>query len=205
LDGVPAGVTIFKGDTFAQTTPSTITIGSQDCDVFVYLIKMYEKHLSNEDHLSNFIADAPTAEEMYARYKRNDILDENDQISPTKLAIANPDCYVHMYDMARMTLNKKDEINGCEYTQYHGNDIASLSASNVTVKVQGTSSAAYGLAAYNLDSKFNDGFILPDGTNIDKWSMSDTAVPVNYFCTKVNVASAEGTNNALNQEFYNKF
>jgi hypothetical protein len=35
--------------------------------------------------------------------------------------------------------------------------------------------------------------------------MSPTAIPVDYFCTKVNVASAEGTNNAINQEWYNKF
>jgi hypothetical protein len=32
-----------------------------------------------------------------------------------------------------------------------------------------------------------------------------TAIPVNFFCTKVNVASCENANNALNQEWYNMF
>ena len=31
------------------------------------------------------------------------------------------------------------------------------------------------------------------------------AIPVNYFCTKVNVASCENANNAMNQEWYNMF
>lgn len=206
LDGVPAGVVVYTSDIFSQTNPTTITIGSADCDIYIYLIKMYERHLTNDEHLSNFIADAPTAEEMLSRYRRNDILNStNGEISPTKLAIANKDCYVHMYEMSRMTLNKNDKIKNCLYTQYHGSDNAALSATGVTVKVQGTSSAAYGLAAYNLDSSFENGFALPDGTIIEKWGMSETSIPVNYFCTKVNVASAEGANNALNQEFYNKF
>jgi hypothetical protein len=32
-----------------------------------------------------------------------------------------------------------------------------------------------------------------------------TAIPVNYFCTKANVASCENANNAMNQEWYNLF
>ena len=79
-------------------------------------------------------------------------------------------------------------------------------ASGVKVKVQGTSSAAYGLAAFNLDSDFKNGFEdLENATHIDKWAMSDNSIPVDYFCTKVNVASAEGANNALNQEWYNRY
>jgi hypothetical protein len=35
--------------------------------------------------------------------------------------------------------------------------------------------------------------------------MNPDSIPINYFCTKVNVASAEHANNALNQEWYNKF
>jgi hypothetical protein len=45
------------------------------------------------------------------------------------------------------------------------------------------------------------GNVLADG-----WSMDDgTAIPINYTCTKVNVASCENTNNVINQEWYNMF
>jgi hypothetical protein len=84
------------------------------------------------------------------------------------------------------------------------------------IKVQGTSSEKYVLAAANLDTDFNytkknnvpSGFIdaktqqpIPDG-----WSMDGgTAIPIKFTCTKVNVASCENVNNALNQEWYNRF
>lgn len=35
--------------------------------------------------------------------------------------------------------------------------------------------------------------------------MNKNSIPVNFFCTKVNVASVENTNNALNQEWYNRY
>lgn len=226
LDGVPVGLAIYNNaDNFSQREPVNITIGSDKCDVYVYLAKAYEMHLDNNSHLTNFIADAPNAEEMIARYRRNDILDEREEISPTKLAKANPNCKVHLYEISRMTTTKKDKVKNCKYTQYQGSDEASLTCDNVTIKVQGTSSAAYGLAAFNLDSDFSikddgtGGFKGPDGellTHTDEngsviedytgyWAMTENSIPCDFFCTKVNVASAEGTNNALNQEWYNRF
>ena len=205
LDGVPVAIKQYgSNEQFMHN--KKIVIGSQDCDVYVYLIKVYETHLSDESHLQNFIADAPNAREMLDRYNRNDIIDkERGVISPTLLAEKNPNCRVHVYDISRMTLNKKDKIKGCKYKQYHGSDTPVLSAENVTIKVQGTSSAAYGLAAFNLDSEFESGFVYPDGSTSEGWAMNENSIPVNYFCTKVNVASAEHCNNAMNQEWYNRY
>jgi hypothetical protein len=71
--------------------------------------------------------------------------------------------------------------------------------------VQGTSSAAYGLAAFNIDSDFKGGFVDKDGKKMSEWAMNENSIPVSYFNTKVNVASCENANNALNAEWYNKF
>lgn len=204
LDGVPSGLAVFKqADQFDQD--QTIVIGSPDADVQIYMIKAYEDHIEDTGHLMNFIMDAPNSIEMINRFNRNDILDERNEISPTKLAQKNPNCRVHCYTIPRMTTSKDEKIKGCDYVQYHGSDSAVLSAKNVTTRVQGTSSAAYGLAAFNIDAKFEDGFDYPDGSWSKKWSMDEEAIPVNYFTTKVNVASCENANNALNQEFYNKY
>lgn len=211
LDGVPAGVSLYDtNDAIAIADETTITIGSADCDVYLYMVKLYEASLTDNNHLDNFIADAPNATEMVARFNRNNIVNKDSgEISYTLLAEKNPDCQIHLYEMDRMTKNKKDPVPNCKYSQYKGSKDAILTAEGVTVKVQGTSSEAYGLAAFNLDSKFTQGFtdnlISGDNKHIDKWSMSPTAIPVNYFCTKVNVASSEGTNNAINQDWYNKF
>ena len=207
IDGVPAGFVIYDStDSFIDNNNVPITIGSADCDVNIYTIKLYEKGLTNDEHLQNFIADAPNAEEMVSRFRRNDILDEHGEISPTLLATANPDCLVHVYDIPRMTRTKKDKVDNCTYTQYHGSDQAVLSADTVTIKVQGTSSEKYVVAAANIDSNFKNGFIDQNGQHLDGWSMDGgNAIPCDFFCTKVNVASCENANNALNQEWYNLF
>jgi hypothetical protein len=204
IDGVPAGIKTFNTNE-AFNHNSLITIGSEDANVQIYMIKVYEKHINDEGHLANFIMDAPNASEMLARFIRNDILDERGEISPTKLAIKNPNCRVHCYTIPRITTNKDDKVKNCDYVQYHGGEAAVLSATGVTTRVQGTSSAAYGLAAFNLDAKFENGFDYPDGSHTEGWAMDDKAIPVNYLTTKVNVASCENANNAINQEWYNRF
>jgi hypothetical protein len=76
LDGVPTGIKVYTtGASLAQTISVPITIGSADCDVNIYLIKTYEKHLDDNEHLNNFILDAYNATEMMARFLRNDILE----------------------------------------------------------------------------------------------------------------------------------
>jgi hypothetical protein len=187
------------------------------------MIKVYDKSLTDNEHIRNFIADAPNAEEMLARFNRNDIKDDDRsdsegkyyEISYSKLAKKNPECYVHLYDIPRMTTRKKDYVYGCTYDQFKDSEDSILHAEGVTIKVQGTSSEYYVAAAANIDSNFKDiespytptGLINPvTGEKYeDGWSMDGTAIPINYTCTKVNVASCENANNAINQEWYNLF
>lgn len=208
VDGVPSGFVVYKSDDdFTGPEDRKITIGSVDCDTYIYMIKVYEKSLTDNEHLENFIADALNAEEMMRRYRRNDILNSSGVIDPQRLAVANPDCLVHVYQIDRMTKTKKDKVTGCTYDQYHGSNQIALHADNVTIKVQGTSSEKYVVAAANIDSEFKNGFEdLVNNKHLDGWSMDGgKAIPCDYFCTKVNVASCENANNALNQEWYNIF
>jgi YD repeat-containing protein len=161
--------------------------------------------------LQNFIADAPNSLEMLARYRRNDILDERDEISPVKLAMANPDCRVHIYDVHHVSTNKDtDKVPNCKYEQYHNSEVPVVKAEGVTTRVQGTSSASYGLAAFNIDADFkNTQFTDANGEPLKyswdtegkytgKYALNENSIPCNYFTTKVNVASSENANNALN-------
>lgn len=228
-DGIPSGVIDYvhgEGEQgFNQTSPQSITIGSNDCDVFIYLIKIYESSLNENEHINNFIMDAPNTEEMLARYERNDIQDTQGKISWERLLEKNPNCPVHLYDIPRMTRNKKDKVSGCNYEQYKANNKAPVcKAEDIVIKVQGTSSAHYGVAAFNIDTDFSDentghgkmtdsnGQLLrhydADNKELEQyrgfWAMRPTSIPVDFTCTKVNVASCENANNALNQEWYDK-
>jgi hypothetical protein len=123
IDGVPCGYTIYDTvDQFFNGSTWPITIGSADCDVYLYMIKVYEKTLSDDDHLVNFIADAPAAEEMIKRFNRNNIKYSQDgpakDISYLELAKQNPNCLVHLYDVPSMPTFKGDKKKGCLYEQY---------------------------------------------------------------------------------------
>ena len=214
MDGVPTGIKVYAADSsLEQAITVPITIGSEDCDINIYLVKVYEKHLDDNEHLNNFIMDAYSANEMMARFLRNDIL-ESGRISYSKLVERNPECQAYLYDIPRMTKNKNDKVGtgdgGADdyinYMMYENTSTTpALTAQDVVMKVQGTSSARYGVAAFNYDTEFKSGFTTSSGEHIDAYAMNENSIPVDYFCTKVNVASSEGANNALNQEWYNKF
>lgn len=204
MDGIPCRVINFTDtDSFKQGTPRNLVIGSDDCDVYIYLIKYYQKSLTFAEHLSNFIIDAPNAEEIFKRFDRNDIMTTdasgNEYISPELLAEKNQNCNVYIYDIPYIPTSKADvTVDGnaecCTFTLLKGSKNAIRYDEKVKMRAQGTSSMSYGVSAFNLDTKFKE-----------KWSLDDEAIPVNYFNTKVNVASSEGANNAINQEWYDRY
>ena len=214
VDGIPAGVKAYEtGEKFVQKEPRPIVIGSDLCDVYVYCVKAYDRRLNENEHLNNFIADAPSANKMIERYRRNDILDNKGEISYEKLVKNNPNCHAYMYEVPFMTSSKDDkdteDLKHCKYTELYG-DYNTLNtpyyeADETSIYVQGTSSAAYGIAAFNLRSKFRQGLKDKNGNLVNGWLVSDTALPIDLACTKVNVASCENVNNVVNQEWYNKF
>lgn len=213
-DGIPVGISVYpQTETFRQTNAQSITIGSDQCDVDIYTIKVYNRSLTENEHLRNFIADAPTPKEMLDRYNRNDILVDG-QIDPEKLVQQNPGCHAYIYEIPRMTTSKDDKVPGCNYTELYGENNtlgnpyykAINTGDGARIRVQGTSSTAYGVAAFNLRTEFQEGLIKQsknDETVL--WKASKTAIPIDYVCTKVNVASCENANNVVNQEWYNKF
>lgn len=213
-DGIPVGISVYpQTETFRQTKPQFITIGSDQCDVDIYTVKIYNRSLTENEHLRNFIADAPTPQEMLDRYNRNDILVDG-QIDPEKLVQQNPGCHAYVYEIPKMTTSKDDKVKGCNYTELYGENNtfgnpyykAINTGDGARIRVQGTSSAAYGVAAFNLRTEFQEGLIKQsknDETVL--WKASETAIPIDYVCTKVNVASCENANNVVNQEWYNKF
>lgn len=165
VDGV-IGVSRVYGstDNFSQTqaNQTDIVIGSDDCDVYIYMVKAYPSVISRNNHIVNFIADAPNAQEMMRRYSRNDILDSSGQhIDYQKLATQNPDCRVWLYDIPYMTNGKKDKVSNCAFRQFwHNGDQYYQLSGTCVMTVQGTSSVKYIRGAANTDENFK---VLEDG------------------------------------------
>jgi chromosome segregation ATPase len=222
-DGVPSRPMVYDSSySFKQDSDNVqpITIGSPDCDVYIYRLKVYNISLSTADILNNFIADARTAEEMVNRYTRNQIYDKNRKLTPEALAEKCPWLRVIKISAPKFTSSKKDNIGKTTIQQIYGQGRPSDNwvAYDAVHSGQGTSSDNYGAAGRNIDLKVrivedkngnpintNPYFLLSDDTVVDKVSLTDTSIPVDYFNIKVNIASSNNLTNAIIAKRYNEF
>ena len=219
-DGVPTRHLVYD-DTFnfTQTNPKTIKLGSDKCDLHIYRLKVYNTSLTDRGVLSNFIADARNAEEMIARYNRNQIYDENSQLTPEILAEKCPWLRVYVVSAPYFTNKKSDKVPYTTIRQIYKNGdpvLDNWTCYDCSHSGQGTSSDNYGASARNLDFIMNKSnqtdesvkpyFILGDGkTRVTEVSLTRTSVPNAYFNFKANVASSNHFTNALLAKRYNEF
>lgn len=214
-DGVPSRPVVYNTSTssFQQNSAKFITLGSPDCDLYIYRFKVYDISLSASEILRNFIADARTAEEMIDRYNRNQIYDENQNLTAESLAEKCPWLRVYKLSAPHFTNNKSDKVPNTTIQQiYTGGDkkFDNWVCYNAQHSGQGTSSNNYGAAGRNLDfimNKSGSYIILGDGTRAQdgKITLTRKSIPVAYLNAKVNIASSNNMTNAILANRYNKF
>ena len=156
---------------------SIITLGSDDCDVYIYRLRVYDSNLTSAQILRNFIADGKDVTECLDRYNRNAIYynaeaddkyspyEENGYVlDPEALAVKVPNVKVLMLDAPSFTLNKKTFIKNSTLRCIHapgGTIYPSRGAAdnwyfeNGYHAGQGTTSDKYGDAGRNIDFLFN--------------------------------------------------
>ena len=199
-------VTYAEADNFTQAEPVGITIGSDDCNVWVYLIRCYASDLSDTEIKANYAADGKDGAEISKRYDESLIYDSAGNIDPERCAEICPDAHVMTWHGPGISTSKENKITGYLTHKFiAGGPEHSWTAYNAVDKVQGTSSAAYVLAALNHDFEAKEGFTLEDGTVIPAYAMTENSIPVSYFNFKVNTASSEHINNILMSEWYHRF
>ena len=208
LEGIPSRVVAYGNtDNWTQASPAMLTIGSADCDVWLYRFKLYDSSLTRHEILDNFVADCANPTEMVDRYERNDIYNTDGTINRQKLSAVSPELRVIHITADRMTTSKSDNVN-CNVELLYGNGGATrqFTALGVTMKAQGTSSLEYILAALNLDLDFSKAtWTNGNGEFISGYAMTENSIPVDYLNVKLNVASSENANNVCAVDEYNAF
>jgi len=201
LDGIPSMAIPYTAGMLVQDETDTV-IGSDTCDIWIYGIHVYNSALTRQDMVQNYVAAGNTTAEKVRRYKENDIYN-GDMVDQAKLHAAAPDLTIITIEAPRMTTSKKDPVPA-RITIQDGSTVLELPAATgpetkdgTVFKVQGTSSAAYGRSAYNMDIDFK-------GTG-KKYQLYENSIPVNYLNIKVNVASSENANNVNAVDWYNTY
>lgn len=194
-----------------QYEPVEIVIGSPDCDVYIYRMRAYEFNLTDSDILQNFITDARTSDEMIARHDRNEIYDENGNLTPEILAERCPDLRIIKVEAPWFTNDKGNKVDGTTVQMIYKNGDPVLDNWTCTGALhsgQGTSSNEYGYAGRNIDlimDRDTSLFTFSDGTTGKTITLTRDSVPTDYLNVKVNIASSENANNALMANRYNAF
>ena len=199
INGIMSGVVQYPDtDDFSQRTPAGISVGSNDCTIDLYCIRVYNNDLTRHQVLSNWIADTQNAETMLERYNHNNVYDEYGNIVIAKLPKDLPYMIITAAELPQYKGDKKtvsvsyvDPVTSAR----------SFTADNVQIDVQGTSSQYY--ARKNYKMKYKGGFEMENGSHADDYALRVGEIATDTFTMKADVASSEGANNVELVRLYN--
>ena len=190
------------------TQKESITFGSDDADVILYLFRAYSRDLTDNEIRANYICDGADGAEILARQNRNDIYDSSGKINIEVAAAKNPNVHFITINAERMTIGKKDKVPGTiSHTCVAGGNEHNFTA-NMVMKVQGTSSVEHAeTAGGNLTIEMDEGITLADGTHKDGYAMhgEDKSIPIKILNFKKNIASEDHIVNMMCAEWYNNY
>jgi len=175
-------------DSFLQQAPQNITIGSSDCNINLYNIRVYNNNLNADQMLSNFIADMDNLVEKVNIYERNKLYDAFGNLSYDKCLQSIP-CLTIVGDLPTYKGDKKTIVGEYENAQ---EPAKSFSYVNASVDVQGTSSQYY--PRKNFKIKFNGGFKNGE-LNSSKYKLRDNSLAEKTFTFKADFMESSGSHN----------
>ena len=199
INGILSGAIQYPtDDDFSQTTPQDILIGSNDCTLDLYCIRVYNNNLTRFQIVNNWIADTQDGELLYERFTHNDIFDDYGNIVISKL----PEDLPYMILTAPVLPQFKGDKKTVGGSFVDPQDSSrSFSFDGASANVQGTSSQYYPRKNYKIS--FKKGFE-SNGAHVSSWGMNSEAIPTNEFTFKADFASSEGANNVELVRLYNE-
>ena len=196
INGYICGVRQYSEDAlFTQTHPVGISVGSSECDIDLYNIRVYNRYLTDRQILENRIFDLDDPTEKLEVFNENRILNAAEtEIAYEKLVEQIP-CLTITGDLPALKDTSEVKYStsvGLEYV--HNSDPSkAFTAAGVKLSVQGTSSQYYPRKNYKI--KFSKGLTAADGSAAAKYALKDGSIPVAAFCLKADFAESSSTHN----------
>lgn len=147
-----------EDDSFKQAEPQGITLSSEGADLYVYSIRAYSRALEDDEVVDNYIVGQDSADEMAALYDQNNVMSEetgeidiNSILSKGRAAI-----FIVRSDDSGDGL---DDVNACKNKKqnFHVDELTvhtawgdTIRATNVMMRIQGTSSTKYPVKNYRF-------------------------------------------------------
>ncbi len=174
-------------ETFQQVKPLGITFGSPDCSIDIYNIRAYNRALTSKEIVNNFIYDISNIATQSAYYENNDVYDDYNQLSYTKLKEKNSIMTI-IGDLPSFKGDKKKVT--IKYECLFNKDFDFEDDANLDV--QGTSSQLYIRKNYKIkcDSEHQHG---------------ENQLPNKVFCLKADYAESTSTHNTQNANLVHTF
>lgn len=179
VDGIVSGLNQYTAnDIFTQQTPVSITLGSTECTIKLYSIRIYNRGLKINEVVDNFIYDLTDITRKLDLYSKNNVFDTHDQIIYDRILDQVP-CMIITGELPPVKGEKKtvsikyeDKVNFDRNFEYSG----------CTLDIQGTSSQYY--------PKKNYKFKLPE-----LYALRTNSIPVNEFCLKADYMESSHAHN----------
>ena len=193
VNGELSGAVQFsQTDTLRQETPVDITVVSDNADVSIRNIRVYDRALTDDEELNNHIVDRKTLDEMVVLFQKNDVMnDEGTDVDIEKLRKQGKGVMriVGDIDLLNQTNNKKFEIPVDIYFYSPYGKEYDFIIKQCGLRIQGTSSTTYPRKNYRIymsrSSKYHTELYINGVLQDDfKYSFKPGARPVDIFCIK---------------------
>ncbi len=168
INGILSGLAQYVDtDIFSQSEPVNITLGNENCKLYLYNIRVYNEALGVSDALNNYIFDMNDMSKKIELIAKNDVYDDYGEISYTKLLNKIP-CMIITGELPPVKGDKKKV--DILYTN-KADETRNFTDTNVTIDIQGTSSQYYPKKNYKI--KLNNDY-----------KLRETSVKGKVFCLK---------------------
>ena len=190
VNGVLSGLTpyVAGADKLKQNTPVNITLGSSDCTLDIYSIRIYNTELTDSQVVQNYMTELSPSDLLY-KYPRNNII-KNQQIDYDSVKHLIPTMVI----IGKMPTSKieTDNLPLVDVSFYNPHTGFSFDYTQVPCNVQGTSSQDYPRKNYKL--KFPE-----------KFSFYEGAVPEKTYTLKADYMESSHAHNTGNAILIDKF